>query len=74
MADSDVTSEEREVGVESADCPTCGKKLATVDQPDGSVAVEACSKCHKAPTKKAIREQAEEQQTTELRRETGTEV
>lgn len=72
MADSDITSEEREVGVESMDCPTCGKKLATEEQPDGSVVAANCTKCHPAPTKKAIREQAEQQ--TELLRETGTDV
>lgn len=72
MADNDITSEDREVGVESTDCPSCGKKLAAEEQPDGSVAAANCTKCHPKPTKKEIREQAEEQ--TELRREAGTEV
>lgn len=72
MADSDNVLEAREVGVESQDCPNCGKSRPMVENEDGSVSHESCSKCYPEATKKAVREQSELQQAGVLPRETGT--
>lgn len=37
---------EREKGVQSVACPTCGNELAVADQPDGSLAAETCAACY----------------------------
>lgn len=71
MADSDNTTETREVGAESVDCPNCGKKLPLAAQPDGSVAAESCSQCFPGASEDDVREQAQQQ---EVRREVGTDV
>lgn len=66
---------EREKGVESAACPTCGNELAVSDQPDGSIAAETCANCHpqkaEEPTKA---EKASATQAVVPPRETGTNV
>lgn len=72
MADSDNVLEAREMGVETQDCPNCGKSLNLVENADGSVAYESCSKCYPQASKKAAREQAEAQEAGVLPRETGT--
>lgn len=45
---------DREKGVASLACPSCGNELALSDQPDGSVAAETCASCYPAdkPNKK----------------------
>lgn len=64
---------EREKGVASVACPTCGNELAVSDQPDGSAAAETCASCYpqKADTKKAEKASASKATTP---RETGTNV
>jgi len=66
---------EREKGVESAACPTCGNELAVSDQPDGSVAAETCAACH--PQRAEDNTQAEKASATQAvvaPRERGTEM
>lgn len=74
MADSENVLEARELGVETQGCPNCGKSLKLVENADGSVAYESCSKCYPPATKKAVREQSELQQAGVLPRETGTDM
>lgn len=61
---------EREKGVESVACPTCGNELALKDQPDGSVAAETCSNCY--PQNEP--QQTETASAAEAPRERGTRV
>lgn len=60
----------REKGVATAPCPSCGKDLPLVQQADGSMATEACPKCHRPPTKKAEKAAADSLPS----RETGTDT
>lgn len=58
---------EREKGTATVSCPNCGASLGAVDQPDGAVAYERCSKCY---PKRPVAEKAASSST----RETGTNV
>lgn len=59
----------REKGTATLACPTCGTELAATEQPDGSYAASACTKCSKATTTEKA-----SQSTTGSRREAGTDV
>lgn len=65
---------EREKGVESAACPTCGNELAVSDQPDGSIAAETCANCHPQKAESTKAERASAAQAVVPPRETGTNV
>jgi hypothetical protein len=58
---------EREKGVATAPCPSCGTDLNAVSQPDGATAYEVCPKCYSQPKP----ETAAQKRTP---RETGTTV
>lgn len=59
---------DREKGVASLACPSCGNELALSDQPDGSVAAETCTSCHPADAPK----KAEKASASSVPRERGT--
>jgi hypothetical protein len=68
---------EREKGVESVACPTCGNELAVSDQPDGSLAAETCASCYPQKAEDTTTKKAEKASATEAvvqPRETGTNV
>jgi hypothetical protein len=64
---------EREKGVDSVACPTCGKELAVSDQPDGSTAAETCAACYPQEEPKAEKASVAAQAVVQPR-ETGTNV
>lgn len=72
--ESEVTAEAREQGVESVDCPGCGKSLKMHELADGGVSYGPCTSCYSKPTKAEVKEQAELQQAGVYSRETGTNV
>ena len=61
---------DREKGVESVACPTCGNELAVSDQPDGSLAAETCASCYPQEVAQTKAEKASAVAVTP--RETGT--
>lgn len=65
---------EREKGVESAACPTCGNELAVSDQPDGSVAADTCANCYPQKAETTQAEKASATQAVVQPRERGTEM
>jgi hypothetical protein len=50
---------ERELGVETLPCETCGTDRPVEEQPDGSIAATRCTKCH------TIHERASKSQSRE---------
>lgn len=68
---------DREIGAQTALCPTCGSQLKAVDQPDGGVAHEPCSTCYGTQaTSKQTQQLHEPQRASQatVLRETGTNV
>ena len=76
MADeTPVTAEAREQGVETVDCPNCGKTLKMHELSDGAVSYGPCTSCFSKPTKTEVKEQAEAQLAGVFpSRETGTDT
>ena len=75
MADeTPVTAEAREQGVETVDCPNCGKTLKMHELSDGAVSYGPCTSCFSKPTKTEVKEQAEQQLAGFYGRETGTDT
>lgn len=62
----------REKGVESVACPSCGNDLVVSDQLDGGVAAETCTTCH--PGEAQEQPQAETASAAPAPRERGTRV
>lgn len=71
--ETNVTAEAREQGVETVDCPNCGKTLKMHELPDGGVSYGPCTSCFKQPTKTEVKEQAQEAGFLPAR-ETGTDT
>lgn len=72
--ETEVTAEAREQGVETVDCPNCGKSLKMHELADGGVSYGPCTSCYSKPTKAEVKEQAAEQFAGVYNRETGTNV
>jgi hypothetical protein len=70
----EVPMTEREKGVETAACPTCGNELAVHDQLDGSKAAETCASCYPQKADPKTAEKASAVAVTPTPRETGTVV
>lgn len=62
----------REKGVATAPCPSCGKDQPLVEQKDGGMAAETCSKCYPAPSKRDVA--ADVKAVTASNREAGTDT
>lgn len=62
----------REKGVESVVCPTCGNELVVSEQLDGGVAAETCTTCH--PAEAQEQPQVETAAAVPAPRERGTQV
>lgn len=61
---------EREKGVETLSCPSCGTDLNPVEQPDGATAYETCPSCYPSQQPEPEPEKA----SRKTRREAGTDV
>lgn len=57
---------DREKGVATAPCPTCGTDLPVTEQPDGGLALATCSNCLKTEEPETASE------APQTRRERGT--
>ena len=62
---------EREKGVASTACPSCGNELNPVEQPDGATAYETCHTCYPTTEPTPEPEKASSRQPS---REAGTTV
>lgn len=62
----------REKGVESVVCPTCGNELVVSEQLDGGVAAETCATCY--PAEAQDQPQVETASAVPAPRERGTRV